>query len=65
MFKLMRRKEVESLIGLKRSAIYKKMSEGGFPKPIKIGSRTVCWVESEIFAWIGDQVTGRKESDVD
>ena len=33
-----------------RSAIYKAISEGKFPKPYKIGDRAVAFLDSEIDA---------------
>jgi predicted DNA-binding transcriptional regulator AlpA len=37
--------------GLRRSAIYKYISEGRFPAPVKIGIRGVRWELSEVLAW--------------
>lgn len=42
------------------SRIYAEMAEGTFPKPIKIGSRAVAWVESEIDAWIESKIADRE-----
>ena len=49
---ILRRKQVEDLTGLCRSAIYQKISKGIFPKPISLGTRAVGWLESEINNWI-------------
>ena len=35
-----------------RSALYKAISEGKFPKPYKIGDRAVAWLANDIDAWI-------------
>lgn len=37
--------------GISRSAIYKMVAEGAFPKPIRIGARAVAWVESDVESW--------------
>lgn len=50
--KILRRPEVESVIGLGRSTIYAMMAEGEFPKPVKIGKRAVGWRESDLAAWL-------------
>lgn len=50
--RLLRRREVEEITGLSRSAIYRKISEGTFPRPVKIGSTAVRWRESDIEAWM-------------
>ena len=39
------------MIGLKRSAIYKYVSEGRFPAPIKVGERSVRWKLADVLAW--------------
>ena len=50
--RLLRREEVELRCGLSTTTIYRKMSEGTFPKPIKVGDRAVRWYESEIEQWL-------------
>ncbi len=45
--------EVLHRCGLGRSTVYKLLSEGRFPVPIKItGGRAVGWVETELEAWL-------------
>ena len=44
----LRRPAVEEATGLSRSAIYSLMSEGKFPKPVKLTSKAVAWPESAI-----------------
>jgi len=53
---LLRRKQVENQIGLGRSAIYKLMSKGMFPKPIKLTNKAVAWQQSQIDAWIYSRI---------
>jgi prophage regulatory protein len=50
--RLIRLPEVMARVGLKRSSIYHRMSEGRFPKGRSLGPRCVVWVEAEIDAWI-------------
>jgi prophage regulatory protein len=50
--RLIRLKEVQHRVGLGRSTIYKRMSDGGFPKSRSLGSKCTVWVESEIDEWI-------------
>lgn len=54
--RLVRRPEVEKMVGLKRSAIYEKMSKGDFPKPVRIGKRAVAWRLSEIMKWMNERL---------
>jgi prophage regulatory protein len=50
--RLIRLPEVMARVGLKRSAIYQRMSEGRFPKSRSLGGKCTVWVEAEIDAWI-------------
>lgn len=48
---ILRRAAVERLTGLPRSTLYAKVAAGEFPKPIKLGARSVGWFERDIAAW--------------
>lgn len=50
--RMLRRPEVESRTGLSRSTIYAMMTEGTFPKPVRLGKRAVGWPESVIAEWL-------------
>ncbi len=50
--RLLRLPEVIARVGLKRSAIYQRMSDGRFPKSRSLGPKCAVWVESEIDDWI-------------
>lgn len=55
---ILRRKQVEARTGLSRSTIYERIKADTFPAPILLGGgRSVGWVESEIEAWIADQIS--------
>jgi len=54
--RLLRLPEVMHRVGLKRSAIYKRMSEGRFPRSRLLGSRCTVWLLSEIDQWVLEQV---------
>ena len=54
--KILRRREVEARTGFARSTIYLKVSQGEFPKPIKLGARAVGWIEGEIEDWIDEKI---------
>lgn len=40
--------------GLSRSTLYRKVSEGTFPKQIAISARCAGWREKEIDRWLND-----------
>lgn len=50
--RLLRRREVEAITGFSRSAIYRKITQGTFPRPVKIGSTAVRWRLSDIENWV-------------
>ena len=54
--RILRRPEVEALIGLKRSTIYAMMAEGSFPKSVLIGKRAIGWQESAVLGWLAKRV---------
>ena len=41
-----------AITGLPRSTIYLYMKNGSFPKAIKLGERSVGWLESDLLEWI-------------
>jgi prophage regulatory protein len=59
MSKLLRLRSVKEQTGLSRSSIY---ADPSFPKPVKIGSRAVAWVEDEICDWISARIASREVS---
>ena len=50
--RIVRRDEVSKLTGLARATIYKKVADGSFPAPIRLGARSVGWRLSDIVAWL-------------
>ena len=60
--RLLTLRNVMALTALSRSAVYAMMkAESGFPKPIRIGSRAVRWVEQEVLDFIGTRPRGGTE----
>lgn len=49
---LLRLPEVEAIVGLKKSKLYTLIQEGGFPPPVKLGTRSVRWKASTVYGWI-------------
>lgn len=60
--RLLRLQQVKNLTGLKRSAIYKYISEDRFPQSVKLGVRAVAWVEHEIQQWIEQRISHRDDN---
>lgn len=62
--RILRRKDVEKKVKLCQATIYTKMNNGSFPKSIKLGPKTVGWIESEIDDWILEKMKERDERTV-
>jgi len=55
--RILRLKQVVAIVGIGRSSIYRKVQEGTFPSPIKLGSaRASGWISGEVYDWIEDQI---------
>ena len=54
--RILRWPEVQTKVGYSRSNILYLTQQGEFPGAIKLGSRAVGWLESEVNAWIRDRV---------
>ena len=55
---IIRRKELETRIGLACSTIYAMMARGDFPRPIKIGRRAVGWRSEDVERWLKSRIVG-------
>ena len=65
---LIRMHEVERIVGMKRSTIYKLMqrTDCGFPQPVKLSNSNargapVAWVLSEVHAWARSRIEARDQ----
>lgn len=45
-------RQLEILVGLRKTAIYGAIKNDGFPPPIKLTARKSGWLNSEIQAWL-------------
>jgi prophage regulatory protein len=54
--RVLRLPEVLARVGLGRSYIYKLISQGDFPRPIKLGPRASGWLEFEIDCWLEQRI---------
>lgn len=48
---LVREPEVLKRVPFSKPTLHRKVKEGTFPAPVKIGARAVAWVSEEIDAW--------------
>lgn len=57
--KILRMPEVKLATGYKsNTSIYQRIRQGIFPKPIRIGDRSVGWFEHEIAAYVSALARG-------
>ncbi|WP_338821365.1 AlpA family transcriptional regulator [Acidovorax temperans] len=50
--RILRLPAVSELTGLPRSTLYLYISKGQFPKPVKLGIRSVGWIQEEVDQWL-------------
>ncbi|MCP9268911.1 MULTISPECIES: helix-turn-helix transcriptional regulator [Xenorhabdus] len=53
---LIRLPEVQRRTGYSKAWIYRLIKEDKFPKQVKIGPRSVAFVESEIDGWVDQRI---------
>ena len=58
MVRLMKVDEVLEFTGFGMSTLYRRMSDGDFPRPVQVGPRAVRWKDTDIEAWV-EQLTTR------
>ncbi|CAK9884224.1 MAG: hypothetical protein XXXJIFNMEKO3_00606 [Candidatus Erwinia impunctatus] len=56
---LIRLSEAQRRTGYSKAWIYRLIKQQRFPKSVKIGSRAVAFVESEIDTWINERIAER------
>nr|WP_192646404.1 AlpA family phage regulatory protein [Sphingopyxis sp. OAS728] len=52
--RILRLKAVLDRTGLSRSALYRKIAEGSFPRQLKLSVHSSGWHESAVDRWIAD-----------
>jgi prophage regulatory protein len=60
---VLRLRQVCQVTGLCRSTIYQLEADKRFPRRIKVGDRSVGWIDREVQEWLADRVQrSRSES---
>jgi prophage regulatory protein len=54
--RIVRLPEVLRRVGLRRSSLYRQISLGMFPRPIRLGLRASGWLEAEVDDWINERI---------
>ena len=53
--RILRLTQVVAVTGLKKATIYKLHKNGEFPRNVKLSSRAVGWIESDVQRWITER----------
>ncbi|QXN62811.1 helix-turn-helix transcriptional regulator [Serratia fonticola] len=53
---LIRLPEVQRRVGYGKAWVYKLIAQNRFPKPVKIGTRSIAFIESEVDEWISQRI---------
>ena len=54
---ILRRRDVERLVGLSKPSLYRQINAGTFPRPVKLGPRAVGWRRAEVEEWLRSRPT--------
>lgn len=57
---LLRLRQVQQIIGLSRSEIYRLISLNRFPRQIPLGERARAWDADEVHTWVQERIAARK-----
>ena len=52
---LLTRREVLELTRMSKSTLHRKVREGTFPRPIRVGPRAVRWLRWQVEEWIASR----------
>jgi len=52
--------EVKLTTGLSGSTIYRLISQGDFPKQIKLSERSSGWLQSEVEQWLNERISASR-----
>ncbi len=63
--RLLRLKDVQNKVGLRRDSIYRGIAAGWFPRGIKISARATGWLESEVDDFIESRIAAARKMPVD
>lgn len=62
--KILRLPNLNTLMGLSRSTIYLRISEGKLTKPVSLGGRAVGWPSNEIDAINAAHIAGKTDDEI-
>ena len=60
--KLLRVREVVSIVGISRATLYEMVRHQEFPAPVRIRARAVGWRQSEVQRWLASRPTATQSN---
>ena len=57
---ILRLSAVIAMTGMSRSSIYAGIADGTFPKQIKLGARSMGFIQAEVNAWIENRIASSR-----
>ncbi len=60
--RLLRRTDVEFIVGLCKTSIYAAVKAGTFPAPVRVTDYAVAWRKSEVDAWLASRSKTRVDA---
>lgn len=61
---ILRRKQVQSRVGLSRSTLYLRIAQGVFTHPVSLGGRAVGWPAHEVAALNAARIAGKPDAEI-
>ena len=53
--RILRFREVCWMIGLSRTTLWRKVRDGEFPAPVRLGANSIGWRRSAVEGWLSDR----------
>lgn len=57
--RVLRKKEVLSMVGISDPTLWRWEKEGTFPRRLRLGGNSCGWLQSEVDGWIADRAAER------
>jgi prophage regulatory protein len=57
--KMLKLPNVTEITGIPRSTIYYYIKHNQFPRPVKLGAKSVAWVKEEVENWLRQRMAQR------
>jgi prophage regulatory protein len=61
---ILRLPAVKAKTGISRSTIYLRIEQGLWPKPVKLGARSIGWPANEVTAMNAARISGRTDLEI-